>query len=153
MTRYWSDLMVGESFPTGRLALAEEDILRFAAEFDPQPYHLNKKAADNSIFGGLCASGWQVSAMMMRLLSDAFRQQDIALMGMAGVSRMRWKIPVFAGDSLSATITLTGSNPDCGRAGLGCVFADIQAHNQDHKPVINLNARLLIDKGETSHDS
>ena len=151
MTIYWHSIKIGNSFSTGCLTLGKEDILGFAAKFDPQPYHLDSKAANASIFGGLCASGWQISATMMRLLTDTFRQQDIAIIGMDKVFRMRWKIPVFAGDSLSARITLTGRDPDCGQAGLGGVFADIQVQNQDNKVVINLSTRLLIDKGEVSH--
>ena len=90
MTRYWQDLEVGETFSTSdSLTLEREDILEFAAEFDPQPYHLDREAAEASIFGGLCASGWQVSAMMMRLLTDTFHQQEIALLGVASVQQMR----------------------------------------------------------------
>ena len=62
MTRYWQDLEVGETFSTSdSLTLEREDILEFAAEFDPQPYHLDREAAEASIFGGLCASGWRTT--------------------------------------------------------------------------------------------
>ncbi len=144
MTRYWQDLAVGERFSTGSLTLAKEDILEFAAQFDPQPYHLDSDAADASIFGGLCASGWQVSALMMRLLTDTFREQDIAVMGVASVPRMRWKIPVFAGDSLTAQMELVDREEDSGQPGLGSVELAVEVANQDNKPVIALNTRLLV---------
>ena len=74
-TRFWDDIGAGERFVTGQLGITEEEILTFAREFDPQPYHLDRAAADASIFGGLCASGWQATALMMRLLTDALREQ------------------------------------------------------------------------------
>ena len=144
MTRYWQDLQPGEHIPTGALTLSGAALREFAAEFDPQPYHLDSAVADQSIFGGLCASGWQVAAMMMRLLSDGFRAADIALMGVLAVPRMRWKIPVFAGDSLAATITLGARSEDSGRAGLGLVEAALVGQNQHDKAVLELQARLLV---------
>jgi len=145
MTRYWQDLKVGDTFSTSdSLTLSREDILEFAAEFDPQPYHLDKEAAEASIFGGLCASGWQVSAMMMRLLTDTFHDQSIALLGVASVQQMRWKIPVFAGDSLRADITVIDSSETSGQAGIGTLDVEIQVSNQKEQPVITLQNRLLI---------
>ncbi len=145
MTRYWQDLEVGQTFSTSdSLTLRREDILEFAAEFDPQPYHLDHEAAEASIFGGLCASGWQVSAMMMRLLTDTFHQQEIALLGVASVQQMRWKIPVFAGDSLTAEITVIDSSDSSGQPGVGTIDVDILVRNQKDQPVITLQNRLLI---------
>ena len=145
MTRYWQDLAVGDTFSTSdALTLTREDILAFAAEFDPQPYHLDKEAAEASIFGGLCASGWQVSAMMMRLLTDTFHEQAIALLGVASVQQMRWKIPVFAGDSLTAKITVIDRKETSGQDGLGTVDVEIQVSNQKDQAVIQLQNRLLV---------
>lgn len=144
MPRYWQDLHAQEQFNTGKLTITHDDILEFAAEFDPQPYHLDSDAADESIFGGLCASGWQVSALMMRLLTDCFQEQNIAINGVAGVPEMRWKIPVFAGDTLHALITVKAIEaPDKNQAD-GVVLVDVEVYNQDRKPVIRVNARLLI---------
>lgn len=145
MTRYWQDLEVGQTFSTSdSLTLTREDILEFAAEFDPQPYHLDHEAAEASIFGGLCASGWQVSAMMMRLLTDTFHQQEIALLGVASVQQMRWKIPVFAGDSLTAEITVIDRGDTSGQPGVGTLDVEILVRNQKDQPVITLQNRLLI---------
>ena len=108
MTRYWQDIQPGEQFETGQLEISKQDILEFAAEFDPQPYHLDSDAAADSIFGGLCASGWQVAALMMRLLTDSLHRQALPIAGIAAVPTMRWKMPVFADDTLSARVTVTG---------------------------------------------
>lgn len=151
MTRYWQDVQVGERYDTDSLTLHKQDILDFAAEFDPQPYHLDSDAADASIFGGLCASGWQVSALMMRLLTDTFRNQDIAVMGVAAVPAMRWKIPVFAGDSLHASIKVIAREQDSGQTGMGSVEVEVHVANQDDKPVIALTTRLLVAHTTLAH--
>lgn len=142
MPRLWQDLQIGEGFTTGSLTVTKTAILEFAAEFDPQPYHLDSDAGDASIFGGLCASGWQVSALAMRLLTEAFRVQDVAILGLGGVRAMRWKAPVFAEDSLSATINLTASN--AASEGAGSIEAAVQVNNQHNKTVLTLSASLLI---------
>jgi acyl dehydratase len=82
----WQDINPGDSFITDAITISRRDILDFAAEFDPQPYHLDPDAADDSIFGGLCASGWHVTAVMMRLLTDTFALNNINLLGSDGVS-------------------------------------------------------------------
>jgi acyl dehydratase len=143
--RYWQDLQPGENYTSETLQISHEDILEFAAEFDPQPYHLDTKAAEESIFGGLCASGWQVSALMMRLLTDTFKQQRVAIMGVAAVPEMRWKIPVFADDTLQATITVDSCEADSGRTGLGTVLCQITVHNQRQEPVIVLTSAVLVE--------
>lgn len=142
MPRLWQNLQIGEGFTTDSLTVTKTAILEFAAEFDPQPYHLDSDAGDASIFGGLCASGWQVSALAMRLLTEAFRVQDVAILGLSGVRAMRWKAPVFAEDSLSATIKLTASN--AASEGAGSIEAAMRVNNQHNKTVLTLSASLLI---------
>lgn len=149
--RYWHDIQADEHYTSNALQISREEILEFAAEFDPQPYHLDAQAAEDSIFGGLCASGWQVSALMMRLLTDTFKQQDIAVMGVAGVPKMRWKIPVFADDTLQANITVEGCSRDSGRPGLGTVTCAVSVNNQRQEPVVALTTELLVEhSGEPS---
>ena len=142
--RYCQDLREGESFTTGTLTVTREDILEFAAEFDPQPYHLDTEAADASIFGGLCASGWQVSAMMMRLLTDCFENEHIAVMGATAVKRMRWKRPVFAGDTLVAQVVVTDVNADPVGVESGQIECEVKVDNQEGTHVIELVTTLLI---------
>jgi len=144
MTRYWQNIQPGEQFATGELGLSKQDILEFAAEFDPQPYHLDSDAANNSIFGGLCASGWQVAALMMRLLTDALHEQAVPVQGIAAVPSMRWKMPVFVDDRLSARVTVTGREGTSRLDGAGSVDLDVVVFNQHSKPVIELSTRLLV---------
>lgn len=151
MTRYWQDLQLGERFTTDSLTLGREDILAFAAEFDPQPYHLDSAAAEASIFGGLCASGWQVSALMMRLLTDTLQRQQIAVLGVASVPAMRWKAPVFAGDTLAAEFSISDRDRQSRQEGCGSIDLEVTVSNQDGRPVIALSTRLLIPHGEVAH--
>jgi len=150
--RYWQDIETGETFNTPRLTVTKEDILEFAAEFDPQPYHLDTDAASASIFGGLCASGWQVTALMTRLLSETMQENNIATLGAAGVRKLRWKIPVFAGDELSATLEVTGSGPSQ-NPGMGELECHVVLSNQHSNPVIWTNITLLVQLRENQENT
>jgi len=142
--RYWQDLKAGEIFQTGSLTISEKDILSFAEQFDPQPYHLDNEVAETTIFGGLCASGWQVAAAMMRLLTDTFKREGIAIIGVNGVPEMRWKIPVFADNSLSAIITLNEKVENSTQSDSNPLICNVLVSNQDGKPVVELTTNLLI---------
>jgi acyl dehydratase len=148
MPRFWHDLQIGESFTTESRMFSETAILEFASEFDPQPYHLDGAAARESIFGDLCASGWQVSATVMCLVNQVLHSQEVAVVEIAAVPSMRWKAPVFADDSLSAEIELTdlgnSSAPDQPIA----VEARVEAYNQHKAIVLTLQIKLLIAQAE-----
>jgi len=141
--RYWQDFQPGERFTTSSLSVTQDDILEFAAEIDPQPYHLDSSAARESIFGGLCASGWQVTAMMMRLITDVLQQQQAATLGSSGVKQLRWKVPVFAGDTLSASLAIAGHNPS-DQPGLGEMDCSIEMRNQNDITVLEATITLLL---------
>lgn len=143
-TRYWRDIEVGEQHQTDSITISREDILDFAADFDPQPYHLNAEAADASIFGGLCASGWHVTALMMRLLTDTFMRASIDLLGSNGVSSLRWRKPVFAGDSLHASIKVADTSATVDSSPFGYIECDIEVDNQAGEQVIALTTSLMI---------
>lgn len=151
--RYWQDLRPGERFETRSITISTQDILEFAADFDPQPYHLNPEAAEDSIFGGFCASGWHVTALMMRLLTDTFTTAHIDLLGSNGVSSLRWRKPVFAGDSLSARITVADHSPASAGSPFGYINCDVEVDNQAGDQVIALTTSLMIGKpaGEAAH--
>ncbi len=97
MIEWFDDLALGVRFKTREVTVTTEDIKRFAAEFDPQPFHLD--AAENTVFNGLAASGWHTAAISMRLCVDARPFGPQPLMGL-GVEDLRWMIPVRPGDVL-----------------------------------------------------
>jgi len=97
--RYLEDFTVGQTFGSGRLRVDKEQIKAFAAEFDPQPFHLDENAARETIFGGLAASGWHTAALTMRLLVESEIAPAGGIVG-AGFDEFRWPRPVRPGDEL-----------------------------------------------------
>src|SRR6202158_248758 len=99
MIEWFDDLALGMRFKTGEVTVTTEDIKRFAAEFDPQPFHLDEAAAEKTVFKGLAASGWHTAAISMRLCVEARPFGSQPLMGL-GVDGLRWMMPVRPGDVL-----------------------------------------------------
>jgi acyl dehydratase len=99
MIEWFDDLKLGMRFKSGEATVSAEDIKRFASEFDPQPFHLDEAAAQNTVFKGLAASGWHTAAIAMRLAVQARPFGPHPLMG-AGVDDLRWMKPVRPGDTL-----------------------------------------------------
>ena len=145
--RYFGDIATGEQIASAEIQLTESDIKAFAVEFDPQPYHLDAKAGDESIFGGLCASGWHVTAVMMRLLTDSFDDQNIELLGSASVRRVSWRKPVFAGDWLKSELCVA-KKLDSDDARYGYIECDVDVKNQHGQSVILLNTTLMVATGD-----
>ena len=96
---YLEDFAVGQTFGSGRWRVDEERIKSFAAEFDPQPFHLDEEGAKLSLFGGLSASGWHTAALTMRLLVESELKPAGGIVG-AGFDEFRWPHPVRPGDEL-----------------------------------------------------
>jgi len=149
--QYWEDLSIGQLFETGSITIDAEEIIAFAKQFDPQPYHLDPVVASESIFGGHCASGWQVCALMMRLLADSLNAEDIPSAGSSAVESMRWLKPVFANDTLRATIEIINhrsveSHPHDGLKNYGLINCSIDVKNQHDKSVIVLKSDIMIEK-------
>jgi len=99
MIEWFDDLKLGMRFGSGEATVSREDIKRFASEFDPQPFHLDEAAAENTMFKGLAASGWHTAAIAMRLAVQARPFGPHPLLG-AGVDDLRWLKPVRPGDTL-----------------------------------------------------
>ena len=97
--RYLEDFEVGQKFNSDRLRVEKEQIKSFAAEFDPQPFHLDDEAARNTMFGGLAASGWHTAAITMKLLVESELKPAGGIVG-AGFDELRWPVPVRPGDEL-----------------------------------------------------
>src|SRR6266436_5600335 len=99
MVEWFDDLKLGMRFKSGETTISREDIKRFAAEFDPQPFHLDEVAAENTIFKGLAASGWHTAAIAMNLAVQVRPFGPHPLLGL-GVDDLRWMKPVRPGDTL-----------------------------------------------------
>jgi acyl dehydratase len=149
---YWEDISSGQTFKTATKTITKDDILEFAHQFDPQPFHLNQEAANNSIFGGLCASGWHVCALMMRLLADTFEREGIASLGSPGVPELRWRKPVYAGDTLSATLTVSSSRKSQSKPAMGILECEVDVTNQQGKSVVQMNTVLMVGREPEVND-
>ncbi len=114
------DFAAGQVFALGPHTVTPEAIIAFAKEFDPQPFHMDESAARNSLLGGLAASGWHTTAMLMRLMCDACLSRS-AILGSSGMDEIKWLAPVLAGDMLSGTFTITGTRASASRPGIGIV--------------------------------
>ncbi|MCW4113796.1 MaoC family dehydratase [Aurantimonas sp. MSK8Z-1] len=118
--RSFEDLSVGTILSLGPYPVTRDEIVAFASEFDPQPFHLDEEAAKASLLGGLAASGWHTCAMMMRMMCDAFILGSTS-QGSPGVDFVRWLRPVRPGDTLSGTATVLEARRSASRPGLGIV--------------------------------
>ena len=107
---FLEDLLVGQTFRTGTVSVEKDRLKAFAAEFDPQPFHLDEKAAVASFFGGLVASGWHTAAMTMRLMVESDFRIVGGLIGV-GVEQIRWPHPVHAGDVLHVLCEVLETRP------------------------------------------
>ncbi len=137
ITIYWEDLEPGSTMELGSVTVTEQEIIRFAGQFDPQPFHLDEAAGRASIFGGLCASGWHTCSMAMRIMVDNFLCRA-ASMGSPGLESLKWLKPVYPGDTLSLRHTIQESRPLRKRADVGMVLTTWEMFNQDGDKVLHM---------------
>ena len=149
--RYWEDFSPGEVVQLGSRTVTREEILEFAEQFDPQPFHVDEEAARASSFGGLVASGWHTASLCMRLYVDGLLS-DAASMGSPGIEQLRWTAPVRPGDTLTATVTVTDSRPSSTAPGRGTVVFDWEATNQDGDVVMGMSGRGLFGRRPADDD-
>lgn len=132
--RYLEDFAVGQTFGSGRLRVDRERIKSFAAEFDPQPFHLDEEAARGSIFRGLAASGWHTAAMTMRLLVEGELRPAGGIVG-AGFDDFQWPRPVRPGDELSVDAEILEVRASKSRPMQGMIKVRTTTRNQDGEAV------------------
>jgi acyl dehydratase len=136
-TWYFEDFEVGRTIEVGKRTVSEEEIVEFATQFDPQPFHVDKDAAAKSIYGGIIASGWHTCSMMMRLMVDGFLK-GAASMGSPGVDEVRWIKPVRGGDTLTVTTTALEKRESTSKPDRGVVVTKWEARNQHGEVVATI---------------
>ncbi len=139
---YLEDLHVGQRFASGAHTITAEEIRRFAAEYDPQPFHLDDAVARGTLFGGLAASGWHTAAITMRLNVEGGLPLAGGIIGTGG--ELRWLKPVRPGDTLRVEyevieVTPSRSKPDRGTVAVRCTTL-----NQNDEPVQTFTPTLVV---------
>jgi acyl dehydratase len=144
MTEHYLEYFaVGQTFASGRLRVDAGRIKDFAAEFDPQPFHLDKQAAQDTVFGGLAASGWHTAALTMRLLVESDFRLAGGILGV-GFDEFRWPRPVRPGDELHLESEILAVRPSKSRPAQGLVKVRTTTFNQNGEPVQILVANLFV---------
>ena len=134
---WWEDFKVGERSEMGRHTFATDEIIAFARQFDPQPFHTDADAARDTPFGGLIASGWHTCAVGMRLMVENYIGRTVSL-GSPGIENVRWLKPVRAGDTLTYSRIVLESRASTSRAGVGLVKHRWEAVNQRGELVLTM---------------
>ncbi|SMF75763.1 Acyl dehydratase [Xaviernesmea oryzae] len=139
---YLEDFADGQRFEAGPFHMEADAIMRFAAEFDPQPFHLEPAAAKTSFFGGLVASGWHTAAATMRLLVDGGLPIVGGVIG-AGGEEIRWPRPVYPGDTLRIETEVLEVRPSRSNPALGLLKVRLRTLNQHNEEVQVAVANIL----------
>ena len=142
---YLDDITVGMKFKSHTVTVSESDIITFAKQFDPQPFHTDPVAAVNSVFHGLCASGWHTAALTMRLFVDSEFQIAGGLLG-AGIDVLEWPKPVRPGDTLHVQIEVLSVRESKTKPGQGMVMVRTVTLNQHGEAVQNLQPKMVVRK-------
>lgn len=140
--RYFEDLVIGNVLETASVTVTEEEIIDFARRYDPQPFHIDKAAAEKSIYGGLIASGWHTAAIAMRLMVDARAQS--AGMGSPGIDELRWIKPVRPGDTLRVRWTLIEARRSRSKPDRGLTRSKCEVFNQNDEIVMTYIGMGLV---------
>jgi acyl dehydratase len=130
---YFEDFYEGQEIDLGTRSVSEDEIVAFAAQFDPQPFHVDRAAAAASIYGGVIASGWHTCALMMRMVVDGLMARSSS-MGSPGLDGVRWLAPVRAGDTLRVryrTVKVKASNSKPDRGVVWSKWVATNQHGED----------------------
>ena len=137
------DFAVGQTYGSGRLTVDEDRIKAFAAEFDPQPFHMDDEAARGSMFGRLAASGWHTASLTMRLLVGGELKPAGGIIGV-GVDELRWPRPVYPGDELHVEGEVLEVRPSKSRPNQGLIKVRTTTKNQDGEAVQVTVVNLIV---------
>jgi len=143
---YFEDLKPGDTFATPTHTVTAEEIIAFARQYDPQPFHTDAVAAQASLFGQLVASGWHTAAVSMGLMVRGDMKLDGGVLG-RGVDQLRWPRPTLPGDTLRVEMTVLEIDPVPSRTDRGRVKLSCRTLNQAGEPVQEMTARLLVQRG------
>ena len=134
---HWEDFSPGQITDCGSRLVTREEIIDFAAQYDPQPMHLDEQAARATLLGGLVASGWHSCCILMRMLSDGFLG-EASFMGAPGVEEVKWLAPVRPDERIKARATVLETRPSRSRPDMGFVKFRFELIDTSDKPLMTL---------------
>ncbi len=156
---YLEDIRIGEKSEIGRHTFAADEIKAFAAQYDPQPFHMDEAAAARSHFGALCASGWHTAAVCMRFLVDYRKKvvaelraqgKPVATWGPSpGFRDLKWLKPVYAGDTITYATEALETRRSQSRPGWGLVFSRNTGTNQHGELVYSFIGAVFVESRRT----
>jgi len=141
---YFEDLEVGAETDFGSYHVTREEMLEFARKYDPQPFHLSDEEAARTHFGKLSASGWHTAAMTMAVIARYVVDHRQAGLGSPGIDELRWKKPVFAGDTLHVRGTILDKTPSRSKPEMGSFRTRTTVTNQNDEVVMSFTSIVLI---------
>lgn len=141
------DFEPGQTFDLGSIHVTHEQVVNFAEQFDPQPFHLDIDAGGQSIFGGLIASGWHTCSLMMRLVVDNLFSRT-ATLGSPGVNQIRWMLPVRPGDTLTASTRVLAVTSSVSKPDRGTVEFHYEVRNQSDQQVLAMQGISMFRRRE-----
>jgi acyl dehydratase len=143
--KYFEDVQVGEVMRFGRYEVTRDEIVEYARQFDPQPFHLDEEAARGSMFGGLIASGWHTGAMFMRMVCEHMTPVH-ATSGAVGFDDLQWRRPVRPGDVLSVESEIREKIESRSRPDRGVVKIESRVCNQHREVVMSLVSLVIYQR-------
>ena len=141
---YYEDIEVGVVRRFGSKQVSREEVIDFAGKYDPQPFHLDDKAAANTHFGRLSASGWHTGSMAMRMMVDNMKEHEQAGLGSPGIEDLRWLTPVYPGDTLRCETEVLEKRRSASRPEMGLFKSKLTVFNQHDAPVMTMVSTGLI---------
>jgi acyl dehydratase len=147
--KYLEDFPVGVRRELGSKFVDEEEVIRFAREFDPQPFHIDKAAAAEGFYGGVIASGWHTCSMTMRIMVDRYLI-DTAALGSPGIDELRWLRPVRPGDTLTVYSTVQEVVHSKSKPDRGIISTLTEVENQSGELVLTMRGKTMMKKREAA---
>src|SRR5205085_8822834 len=141
---YFEDLNVGAETLFGHYDVTREEVLEFARKYDPQPFHLSDEEAAKTHFGRISASGWHTCAMTMAVIARQVVENGQAGLGSPGIDELRWRRPVYPGDTLHVRGKIVDKAPSRSRPEMGSFRSEMTVTNQDDQPVLTFISIVLI---------
>lgn len=139
---------IGQKQSFGAYEVTEDEIIEFASKYDAQFFHLDHDAAQDSLFGGLCASGWHTCAMTMSMMVENMDLHGRSL-GSPGIDSLRWLRPVYPGDILSVQMEVLDTVPSRSRPDIGVVTNKVSVSNHKGVVVMEFTSKGIFRRGET----